>query len=181
MATKRTDQANLLRPRYGLRNRRGSRSPMDIAVQLKVETIEQAPWDEPLVVSPSATLREAVRLMRSQRSGCVLVCGDGRVMGILTERDILRLMSQRTNWDVRVESVIQGACVTIPRGTTIAAAIRLMNKGGYRRLPVVTPEGAPVGVLSVSGIMHYLVQFFPRLVYNLPPSPQPLLTEREGP
>jgi CBS domain-containing protein len=154
---------------------------MDIAVQLKVETIEQAPWDDPLVVSPNASLREAVTLMRRERSGGVLVCRDGRVVGILTERDVLRFMSQHTNWDACVESVIRGACVTIPRGTTIAAAIRLMNKGGYRRLPVVTAEGAPVGVLTVSGIVHYLVQFFPRLVYNLPPTPQPLLSEREGP
>jgi len=154
---------------------------MDIAVQLKVETIEQAPWDEPLVVSPSATLREAICLMRKERSGCLLVCRDGRVVGILTERDVLRLMSESTDWLTCVESVIRGGCVTIPRGTTIAAAIRLMNKGGYRRLPIVTSEGAPVGVLTVSGIVHYLVQFFPRLVYNLPPTPQPLLSEREGP
>lgn len=154
---------------------------MDIAVQLKVETIEQAPWDDPLVVSPSASLREAITLMRRERAGGVVVCRDGRVVGILTERDVLRLMSERTDWESSVATVIRGTCVTIPRGTTIAAAIRLMNKGGYRRLPIVTPEGAPIGVLTVSGIVHYLVQFFPRLVYNLPPTPQPLLSEREGP
>lgn len=154
---------------------------MDIAGQLKVETIEKAPWEDPLVVSPSASVREAVQLMRDHRAGGVLVCHEAKVIGILTERDMLKLMSQTTDWDVSVESVISGYCVTIPRETTIAAAIRLMNKGGYRRLPVVNAAGAAIGVLTVSGIVHYLVQFFPRLVYNLPPKPQPLLSEREGP
>ncbi|MDZ4784206.1 MAG: CBS domain-containing protein [Planctomycetia bacterium] len=154
---------------------------MDIAGQLKVETIEQAPWEEPLVVSPGASMREAVRLMRQQRAGGVLVCREAKIVGILTERDVLRLMSQGTDWDQSVESVISGHCVTIPRETTIAAAIRLMNKGGYRRLPVTNASGAAIGVLTVSGIVHYLVQFFPRLIYNLPPKPQPLLSEREGP
>lgn len=154
---------------------------MDIAGQLKVETIEKAPWEEPLVVSPGASVREAIRLMREQRAGGVLVCREAKVIGILTERDILNRMSSAADWDVSVESVVRGYCVTIPRETTIAAAIRLMNKGGYRRLPVVNAAGAAIGVLTVSGIVHYLVQFFPRLVYNLPPHPQPLLSEREGP
>src|SRR6187431_797704 len=99
---------------------------MDIAGQLKVETIEQAPWEDPLVVSPGASVREAVRLMRQQRAGGVLVCREAKIVGILTERDVLRLMSHDTDWDQSVESVISGHCVTIPRETTIAAAIRLM-------------------------------------------------------
>ncbi len=154
---------------------------MDIAGQLKVETIEQAPWEDPLVVSPGASVRQVVLLMRQQRAGAVLVCREARVVGILTERDVLKLMAQGADWDQCVESVISGHCVTIPRETTIAAAIRLMNKGGYRRLPITNASGGVVGVLTVSGIVHYLVQFFPRLVYNLPPRPQPLLSERDGP
>ncbi len=154
---------------------------MDISDQLKVETIEHAPWVEPLVVSPTATLREAISLMRRERVGAVVVCREARAIGIVTERDVLKQLARETNLSACVESLMSGPCVTVYRDTTMAAAIRLMNKGGYRRLPIVSADGAPIGVITVSGILHYLVQFFPKLVYNLQPRPQAVLSEREGP
>ena len=62
----------------------------------------------------------------------------------------------------------------------IGAAVRRMEEGGYRHLPVVDDVGRPVGVLSVKRIVHYLVEHFPATIYNLPPDPGVIPQEREG-
>ncbi len=62
----------------------------------------------------------------------------------------------------------------------MAAAIRTMSVGGYRRLPVVDDQNRPVGMVNVADIVHYLCEHFPQAVYNLPPESQPAMHGREG-
>jgi hypothetical protein len=62
----------------------------------------------------------------------------------------------------------------------VGKAIGLMSAGGFRRLPIVDDQGKPVGLLKVSGILHYLVEHFPKVVYTLPPAPHHKMGEREG-
>ena len=62
----------------------------------------------------------------------------------------------------------------------IAAAVRKMEVGGYRHLPVVDGLGRPTGILSVKRIVHYLAEHFPATIYNLPPDPAVVPNEREG-
>ncbi|MEM1303974.1 MAG: CBS domain-containing protein, partial [Planctomycetota bacterium] len=64
--------------------------------------------------------------------------------------------------------------------TTVGEAIRVMDAGGYRHLPVVEHAGKPAGAVSVHDIVHYLVGHFPDTVYNLPPKANPAAGEREG-
>jgi len=51
---------------------------------------------------------------------------------------------------------------------------------GFRHLPVVDDDGRPVGVLSIKDVVHYLVEYFPAKVYNLPPTPDLVQPAREG-
>ena len=69
--------------------------------------------------------------------------------------------------------------VTVHPKEPIGSAVRRMEEGGYRHLPVVE-NGKPVGVLSVKRIIHYLVEHFPATVYNLPPDPGMVQQAREG-
>ena len=62
----------------------------------------------------------------------------------------------------------------------VGTAIRKMSLGGHRRLPIVDDQGRAVGLVKVSGILHYLVEHFPQTIYNLPPKPHPTTQEREG-
>ena len=70
--------------------------------------------------------------------------------------------------------------VTVQPTTKVGQAIRLMALGGYRRLPIVDAQGRPSGMLHTSGIVHYLVQCFPSMIYTLPPAPHHAVSEREG-
>ena len=70
--------------------------------------------------------------------------------------------------------------VTLSDRDTVGQAIAKMAYGGYRRLPIVDGEGRPQGLVKTSGILHYLVEHFPSVVYNLPPTPHHTPQQREG-
>ena len=59
-------------------------------------------------------------------------------------------------------------------------AISKMSHGGYRRVPVVDEKGRALSILKVSGILRYLVEHFPDVVYTLPPEPHYRPKSREG-
>ena len=70
--------------------------------------------------------------------------------------------------------------VTLHKDDTVGKAIALMSAGGFRRLPLVDEDGKVTGLVKVSGILHYLVEHFPKVVYTLPPAPHHKTTTREG-
>ena len=125
-------------------------------------------------------MAEAVALMREKGVGCVLICVERKVVGIFTERDLLRrVMAQNRPLSAPVGDSMTNQPVTVHPKDPIATAIRRMEEGGYRHLPVVVDD-KPVGILSVKRIVHYLVEHFPATVYNLPPDAQSFLPRREG-
>ena len=154
---------------------------MDIKQNLESETIDRAAPAEPLCVEPTATLREVLTLLKEHDTGSCLICRDGKLVGIFTERDALRLMASGGRLETPIESLMVPNPTAIRADATVAEAIHTMYKGGYRRLPAVDTEGRPVKVVKTSGIVHYLVEHFPGTVYNLPPVTQPAVQEREGP
>jgi CBS domain-containing protein len=152
---------------------------MDIARNLKVESVSRLNPTPPWQVAPEQSVAEAVELMRDKSVGCVLVCLDRKVIGIFTERDLMRrVMAQGKQLSSPVFESMTPNPVTVHPKDSIATAIRRMEEGGYRHLPVVVDD-RPVGILSVKRIVHYLVEHFPATVYNLPP-PQELPPRREG-
>lgn len=60
--------------------------------------------------------------------------------------------------------------VVVSPNDSISSAIRKMQEGGYRHLPVLDNQNKPMGILSVKRIVHYLAGHFPTAVFNLPPT-----------
>ena len=131
---------------------------------------------------PSDRIDHVVQCMIRQRTGCVLVTGDDdRLAGIFTERDFVnRVVAQGREVSQPVQNVMTPQPRTISRNSTVLEAVELMGTDGYRHLPVMGEDGQPVGVLSVKDVMHYLVEYFPAKVYNLPPTPEHTQPAREG-
>lgn len=153
---------------------------MDIARNLKVESVWRLNPTPPLQVAADASVAAAAALMREKSVGCVLVCLDRKVVGIFTERDLIRrVMAVGRPLSGPVSDSMTAVPVTVDVRDTIAAAIRRMEEGGYRHLPVMK-DGKPVGILSVKRIVHYLVEHFPATVYNLPPGSSSYQPRREG-
>lgn len=154
---------------------------MDLAKNLRIDSVSRLHPTAPLRVAPGQTVDEAVKLMRSHKVGCLLVCQDDRVVGIFTERDLLRrILAAGKPLTLTLAECMTARPVVVHPKEPIAAAVRRMVDGGYRHLPVVDDAGRPLGVLSVRRIMHYLVEHFPATVYNLPPDPGMVPQEREG-
>jgi CBS domain-containing protein len=133
-----------------------------------------------LATTLDATVADALQLLRAQRTGAILICDGPKLVGILTERDALRLMAEGTDLRQPVRNVMSSPPATIPATATVGDAIRTMAEGGFRHLPIVDPQGGPTGVVAVHGIVHYLVDHFPATIYNLPPNPDDSTREREG-
>lgn len=154
---------------------------MDLEKILKVESVSRLHPTPPLRISPTRTVAEAVDLMRQEKVGCLLVCLDEQMVGIFTERDLLRrVLSVGKPLSVPVSEVMTQKPVTVRRKEPISAAVRCMEEGGYRHLPVVDESDRVIGMLSVKRIVHYLAEHFPATIYNLPPDPDVVQHDREG-
>jgi CBS domain-containing protein len=106
-----------------------------------------------LSVAPGETITQVARRMVERNVGAVLVRDGGRLVGIMTERDLMRAVARGLQPDAAVAEYMTKDPETIePDDTTQHAAV-LMLHGGFRHLPVV--EGADViGVLSIRDLMR---------------------------
>jgi CBS domain-containing protein len=120
--------------------------------------------------------------MQEGRSGCLLVLGDKEeLVGIFTERDFLKsVVGKGGSLEGRLGDVMTRSPTTLTVNDTVAGALELMQKGGYRHLPVLDESGMVKGVLSVKRIAHWLVEHFPTAVYTLPPDSNRASAVREG-
>ena len=96
------------------------------------------------------SIREAGRYMVEHGTGSVLVMKDGKLQGIFTERDALRIfVATRRNPDqTNVEDVMTGDPETISPDATPEEALERMTVGNFRHMPVVDDGGNVLGVIS---------------------------------
>lgn len=107
-----------------------------------------------VTVDPSATMRSAVKLLSERRIGAVLAMMDGRIAGILSERDIVRVLGARgaAVLDEKIEDVMTRKVVTCRPADTVAAIMEKMTDGKFRHLPVVD-DGKVVGLISIGDVV----------------------------
>jgi CBS domain-containing protein len=104
-------------------------------------------------VSPSQSLAEAAEVMKGEDVGSVPVVEEGRLAGILTDRDIVtRAVAERRDpQTVKVDEVASGELVTVEPEQDLDEALALMARHQVRRLPVVE-EGRLVGMLAQADV-----------------------------
>jgi CBS domain-containing protein len=105
---------------------------------------------DPVTLSPSATVRKACQSMRARRVGAVLVTeGDRSLVGIFTGRDAVHrvLAEGKDAAHTTLGEVMTRQPDTIPSGKIAIEALRLMEDGRYRHLPIVD-DGRVVGIVS---------------------------------
>lgn len=153
---------------------------VDFQLHLETDTVEHAHPAKALCAEPEDSIRHVMRVLKQGATGAAMVCTDGKLLGVFTERDALRLLADGTNLDQPVSAVMVSNPVTVHPSDSVGKAIGLMAAGGFRRLPVVDGQGRIAGVLKVSGILRYLVEHFPKTVYTLPPAPHHKTVQREG-
>jgi CBS domain-containing protein len=108
-------------------------------------------------VSPDATIAEAVAEMNRHRVGSVLVLDGGRLVGIFTERDVLRRVVGASIDPRRtlVSDVMSAGVITITRDATVEETMTLFTEKRCRHLPVVE-DGRLIGTISIGDITRYM-------------------------
>lgn len=155
--------------------------PMELSRNLKVDSVARLEPAPLRAIDVSNTVRDAVEAMRTANTGCLIITERGRIVGIFTERDLLtRVLSAGQSLESPIRDCMTANPITVAPQDSVRTAIKRMQKGGYRHLPVVNESGRPVGILSARRVVHYLVEHFPALVFNLPPEPNKFPETPEG-
>jgi CBS domain-containing protein len=153
---------------------------VDFQLNLETETVDHCHPSQALCAQPGDSVRSVLRQMQAAKTGAAMICEGSKLIGVFTERDSLRLLADNANLDMPVSEVMVRNPITVRRTDTVGRAISLMGGGGFRRLPIVDEAGMVQGVLKVSGLLHYLVEHFPKIVHTLPPEPHYKSADREG-
>ena len=108
--------------------------------------------------APGETVREAIRRMSEAGVGSVAVCEGSRLVGILTERDVLGLAARSADLDgVLVEEAITESVVTASPDDDILDAARLMGERHIRHLPVVQGDNL-LGIVGIRDVLRALAE-----------------------
>ncbi|MCP5066678.1 MAG: CBS domain-containing protein [bacterium] len=150
------------------------RGPRDrgFDTRLLKEPATTLPARKPVVLGPANSVTDAIRAMKGEHRGVVLVTEDGTpassVVGIFTERDVLfRVVDGGRNpATLALNEVMTPDPECLGEDQTIADALNQMSVGGFRHVPVVNGNGCPVFVVSVRDVVQFLVDAFPRQILN---------------
>lgn len=153
---------------------------MDFQLHLETESVEQAHPTKPVCVLSGDSIRHVMRVLKSRSSSAAMVCREEKLAGIFTERDALRLLAEGSDLDAPVSTVMVKDPVSVRMSDSVGKAIGLMSSGKFRQVPVVNGQGNVIGVIGTAGILRYLVEHFPRIIYTLPPSPHHKMEDRDG-
>jgi CBS domain-containing protein len=111
-----------------------------------------------VAVRPRETVRVAIARMLEENVGSVAVCDEGRLVGIFTERDVLRLAGQEGGiGEALLEDVMTRRPVTVTPDDDILDAATLMGERRIRHLPVVQ-DGNVCGVIGIRDVLRTLVE-----------------------
>ena len=109
---------------------------------------------ELLEAAPEDTLGEVAERMTAVNVGAVAVKDFGRLIGILTERDMLKAMAARVHTsEARVRQWMTEDPITAPLDMDVEEAARIMLDNGFRHLPVVDESGQVVSVVSLRRVV----------------------------
>jgi diguanylate cyclase (GGDEF)-like protein/PAS domain S-box-containing protein len=119
-------------------------------------TIDTVTTKEILKAAPQDTLRSAIEKMSSGKKSCILVGFDDSTLGILTERDVVRLLVKKTSAETPVKDVCTKNIIYANANTLIYDAIKIMNERGIRHLVVVDERLRLQGIVTQSDIIGLL-------------------------
>src|SRR4029450_11436529 len=112
-------------------------------------------------VQPGAKLADAIKILSERRIGAALVLSQGRIEGILSERDIVRVLGERGAGVLEEpgRSVMTSKGVSCREKDTVSEIMETMTNGKFRHLPVVE-DGRVVGLISIGDVVKRRVQTY---------------------
>jgi CBS domain-containing protein len=127
---------------------------------MTVKAILSRKGGDVVTADPNASLAEAVRILAGRRIGAVVVTGaDRRIVGILSERDVVRVLGVQGPSALQqpIAEVMTRKVTTCSMSDTVAELMERMTEGKFRHVPVVE-DGRLVGIVSIGDVVKWRVQ-----------------------
>ena len=119
--------------------------------------VSELPPGDLLSVEPQTTIAEVARQMRLGDSDSVAVMSEGRLVGIITERDLVRALADGLDpQQARADVVMTADPATVGADEDVAVVAVKMMRLGIRHLPVLNKAGKPVGLVSARNLVAIL-------------------------
>jgi CBS domain-containing protein len=152
----------------------------DAPRRVRTRSVSQLQTDDFVCIEPATPIHEAIERMKEDEGGCAIVCEAGRIVGIFTERDLIaKVISEEVSMNDPVSLYMTTTVETLTFDATIGDAVELMNRKGYRNIPLVR-DGQLSGSISVFDVITYLAESYPKETMNLPPVPAQVMDTQEG-
>ena len=116
-----------------------------------------------VTVTKDTILYEVAKIMTEKNIGSVIVVENGKPVGIITERDIVRAIGRGKKLDTRAEEIMTASLITIKEDSPITGALALMRQFNIRHLPVVNDKGELTGIISIRDIARAVDDMFENL------------------
>lgn len=110
-------------------------------------------------VTPDTVILDAVRLMSDKSIGALLVMENGRLAGIITERDYTRkvVLKARSSQTALVREIMTAVAFTVSPDQTMESCMEIMTENRVRHLPVID-EGNLVGLISIGDLVKNIIE-----------------------
>jgi CBS domain-containing protein len=121
--------------------------------------VKDVPPRRLLSVEPQTSLAEVAKRMRQEDADSAAVMSGSRLLGIITERDLVRAIADGLNpQQAKADVVMSGDPATVTGDEEVAVVAVKMMRLGIRHLPVVDQQGKPVGLISARDLVSLLEQ-----------------------
>jgi len=139
---------------------------MDLKDQVRSVLKEKSPdlWS----LDPEASVYQAIETMSDKHVGALLVLAEGKLVGVITERDYARkvILQGRSSKKTLVKEIMETPVVSVVPETTVEECMRIMTKTRLRHLPVIETDKV-LGIVSIGDLVKWIISAHEETIQQL--------------